>query len=390
MRISSVRVLGQRLPMTLVEVRADSGIVGIGGCEAPVGAVRAVLENPPWRLGEILVGRQALEVGVIWEQLVRAIWWQGGLALHAAGALDMAVWDLIGKSEGMPLYKLFGGAVQSKVMAYASATAFDVAHQQPGMEPPMKPAKQLAEEARKCVRAGFGAVKFGWGDHFTPAEEEGRLAAIREAIGPKVRLMIDFGAPAYFGAGVTPKTAARIARMLERYDVYFLEEPLPPHDWQGHAQLTREAKILIASGEMLCHLYEFKRFIERRAVDVIQPDAYRIGVSQMLRVARWADDMGILCVPHSPWSALALAAHVNVLAAVPNGAMVEYPAPSLFRDTKRHGEVTRINHQEIVSHPLQQEGGFISLPRLPGLGVGDFNADAVARIEALAAEGLER
>ena len=125
-------------------------------------------------------------------------------------------------------------------------------------------------------------------------------------------------------------------------------------------------------------------------MDVIQPDAYRIGISQMLRVARRANELGILCVPHSPWSALALAAHVNVLATVPNGIMTEFPAPSLFRDTRRHGEMVRINNQQIVSNALQPEDGFISLPRLPGLGVGQFNAEAIARIEDLAAEGFER
>ena len=157
--------------------------------------------------------------------------------------------------------------------------------------------------------------------------------------------MIDFGGPAYFGAGITAKSAAHIASLLEKYNVYFLEEPLPPHDVEGHAELTRHSRTLIASGEMLCHGYEFDRFLDHHAVDVIQPDAYRIGVSQMLRIARRANDLGILCVPHSPWSALALASHINVLATVPNGVMTEFPAPSLFRDTRRHGEMVLINNQ---------------------------------------------
>jgi L-alanine-DL-glutamate epimerase-like enolase superfamily enzyme len=329
-------------------------------------------------------------VGTLWAKLVQTIEWQGGLALNAAAALDMALWDLNGKALGLPLHEVFGGGVQAKVMVYASATAYDLSSYHPGgSEPPHKSAGSLAEEAAECVRLGFRAVKFGWGDHFTPADEH-RLFAIRQAIGPDIRLMIDFGCPSYFGAGITPKSAARIAKLLEKYDVYFLEEPLPPHDAQGHAILSRHARTLIASGEMLCHRYEFDRFLNQRAVDVIQPDAYRVGVSEMLRVARRANELGILCVPHSPWSALALAAHVNVLATVPNGVMTEFPAPSLFRDTRRHGEMVRINNQSIVSDALQPTGGFISNPSRPGLGIGQFNAEAISRIETLAAEGLER
>jgi L-alanine-DL-glutamate epimerase-like enolase superfamily enzyme len=387
MKISSVRILGKKLPFTLVEIHSDTGLVGIGGCEAPMSATRQVIEEPPWRLADILIGQNPANVGALYNKMVQAIEWQGGLALNAAGALDMAIWDLLGKSQELPLYKLFGGEVQSKVMAYASGTAFDLTHYRPGTEPPRKSPEQLAREGRECVQLGFRAVKFGWGD---PSQDEERLAAIREAIGPHTNFMVDFGCPTYFGAGVTPKSAARIASLLEKYDVYFLEEPLPPHDAEGHAELTRQSRTFIASGEMLCHGYEFDRFLDQHAVDVIQPDAYRVGVSQMLRVARRANDLGILCVPHSPWSALALAAHVNVLATVANGVMTEFPAPSLFRDTRRHGEMVQINNERIVSNALRLDNGFIPLPQLPGLGVGQFNADSIARIDALALEGFER
>ena len=389
MKIDRVRVLGTQLPFTLVEVHSDGGLIGIGGCEAPMSTTQHIIKGAPWRLANILVGQDPMHVAALWMKLVQAIEWQGGLALNAAGALDMAVWDLIGKVQGAPLHEIFGGKVQSRVMVYASGTAYDLTSYRPGTEPPLKSATQLAAEATECVRLGFRAVKFGWGNHFGSLDEE-RLAAIRQAIGPDVRLMIDFGCPAYFGAGVTPKSAARIAATLEKYDVYFLEEPLAPHDAEGHAALTREARTFIASGEMLCHGYEFDRFLNQHAVDVIQPDAYRVGVSEMLRVARRANELGILSVPHSPWSALALAAHVNVLATVQCGVMTEFPSPSLFRDTRRYGEMVRINNQMIVSNALQPEDGFISVPRLPGLGVGQFSAEAISRIETLATEGFER
>ena len=117
-----------------------------------------IMEEPPWRLAEILVGQNPIDVGALWTRMLQAIEWQGGLALNAAGALDMAVWDLIGKMHGLPLYKLFGGEVQPRVMVYASGTAYDLTHYRPGIEPPHKSADQLAAESRECVQLGFHAV----------------------------------------------------------------------------------------------------------------------------------------------------------------------------------------------------------------------------------------
>jgi len=273
-------------------------------------------------------------------------------------------------------------------MAYASATAFDLSR---GLHFPLsvKSAERLAEESRSRVREGFKAIKFGWGNHFGPADEP-RLAAVREAIGPDARLMLDLGGPDYFTPDLTPKSLLPATRMLEKYNVFFLEEPFAPFDVESHGELTRAADLRIATGEMLCHGYEFDRFIDARAVDVIQPDAYRIGVTQTLRVARRAADAGILCVPHSPWSVLAIAAHAQVLSTVSTGVMLEYPSASLFADTPRHGAVTRINTSSVVTNPLRAEDGFVRVPDAPGLGLGQFNLTAVAEIERLTAEGLER
>ena len=388
MKIQSIRVVGQDLPMTLVEVATDDGAVGIGGTEAPMSVIRPIIERYPFRLVDLLLGQDPRDVRRLARAMFHATQGQGGLIVNAMAALDMAIWDLRGKIHEAPLHKLFGGAVQDRVMVYASATAFDLRN---GLSLPLrfKSTERLVVEARARVKEGFSAIKFGWGNHFEPQDDE-RLAAIREAIGPAIRFMIDFGVPDYFSPGVTPKSAERIARLLEKHDVYFFEEPLPPYDFDGYEALTRAACMRIATGEMLCHGYEFDRLIDRRAIDVIQPDAYRIGVTQTLRVARRADEAGILCVPHSPWSALAVASHVNVMATIAGGVMIEYPSPSLYDDTIRHGESVRINTGELVSHALRPVDGFIPLPTRPGLGVGEFNPNAIERIETLAAEGLER
>jgi L-alanine-DL-glutamate epimerase-like enolase superfamily enzyme len=388
MRVESIRLLGERLPMTLVEVVAEDGTIGIGGADAPVRALRPIIEQPPWQLARLVRDRDPHDIQRLHEEMCRATFGQGGLVAHAQAGLDMALWDLNGKLERRPLYRLLGKAVQKRVMPYASATAFDLTD---GLTYPLrfKTTDRLVSEACDRLREGFRAIKFGWGNHFHRKDLE-RIGAIRSAIGPDVRLMLDFGGPDYFDAGVNPKSAARITSLLEPYDIFFFEEPLPPNDIQGYVSLKQCARTRIATGEMLCREWEFQQLIEARAVDVIQPDAYRIGITAMRSVARGAEDAGMLCVPHSPWSALAIAAHVHILATLSNGIMVEFPSPSLYNDTVRHGALIRLATSDLVESPLVPRDGFLELPDQPGLGLGGFRHDVVREMEAIAEKGLER
>lgn len=264
----------------------------------------------------------------------------------------MALWDLRAKCAGVPLSRLLSEGSCGRVLPYASATAFDLSRRIVGpLE--FKSTDRLVAEARQRVQEGFRAIKFGWGNHFAPADLA-RIAAIRQAIGMDVKLMIDFGGPDYLGAGVTVEPAARIAALLEPYALTFLEEPLPPWDAEGYARLRCASPVPVATGEMLCESWEFDRFIDGRAVDVIQPDAYHVGVTRTLRVARRAREAGMGCVPHSPWSVLAVAAHLHILSAVYDESMVEHPSASLYSDTVRHGEFTRLATNLLVEHPIQR------------------------------------
>src|SRR5262249_1122166 len=136
--------------------------------------------------------------------------------------------------------------------------------------------------------------------------------------------------------------------------------------------------------------WEFDPLLATNAIDVVQPDAYRIGITSTLSTARRAAEIGMLCVPHSPWSALAAASHVHILATVPNGVMVEFPSPSLYTDTVRHGELIRIANTNMVDTPLEQRDGHLQVPDRPGLGLGAFRPEAISRMEALSKQGLER
>jgi D-galactarolactone cycloisomerase len=213
-------------------------------------------------------------------------------------------------------------------------------------------------------------------------DDEPRIAAIREAIGPDVKMMLDFGNPAYWDPHWNVAAAIRAARLLQDYDVYFWEEALQPHDVAGFRELSAAVDMNIATGESLTRIDEFERFIEARAVDVVQPDAVQIGITQLVHVARRSEEAGILCIPHSPWSAVAVAAHLNVLATVSNGALVEYPALASFEPGSTAGAATAFMNFELVDQPITLVDGLLQLPSSPGLGVGGFRPEAVARVAA--------
>ena len=279
MRITGIRVLGNN--PCLVRITTDEGCSGIGATSAYAPAVRALVEEGPGSLGDLLLGEDPTETNRLWRKMFE-IWQaqrgrggEGGMAVNAMSAIDLALWDLTGKARGLPIYDLLGGAVQSRIMVYASATAFDLPALRAG-RPRHKSPEELVRECRAYLEEGFKAVKFGWGNYFGPEDLES-LALIREAIGPETLLMIDFGCPAYLDRGWTVKDAMRVARLLEEFDVFFLEEPLHPFDIDGFSALTRASRIRIATGESLTTSTDFQPFLKRRAVDVIQPMRSRWG-----------------------------------------------------------------------------------------------------------------
>ena len=384
MRISDIRVLQIPGDNPLIEVETDGRIVGIGFTQSPSHIIAAIIEEGPLSLKRLLIGEDPRETGRLWRKMFtewpaqRGRGDEGGVAVNAMAAIDLALWDITGKAHGLPIYQLLGGAVQTRIMAYASATAVD-----PELSPPdgawiYKTAEQMAAEAERYVAQGFKAIKFGWGNYFGVAGEAA-LAAIRGAIGPEIRLMLDFGCPEYWTPNWDVKDAIRVARMAERFDCYFLEEAFHPRAVASFAALTNAVSIKIATGESLTTSYDFQPLIDGRAVDIIQPDAAQIGITQFLRVARRAEEAGVLCIPHSPWSALVVAAHLNLLATLSNGAMIEWPADY----GSKQNAVTGLYHRGIVEHPLVLQDGYVSLPQYPGLGLGQFVPAGIEELRGL-------
>jgi L-rhamnonate dehydratase len=387
MRIDRVRVIDGGAGATLVEVGAD-GATGIGLTQSACEYVAPIIEQGSYPLAPFLLGQDPREPRRLWTRMFQGFGAakgrgsEGGLAVNAMAALDMAIWDLAGKVQGLPLHTLLGGAVRDSIPAYASSSLFvSSSYEKGGTEADwsIKGPDALRDECRRYVEQGFRAVKFGWGNHFRP-EDEDRLAAIREGLGPDTWLMVDFGCPAYWTPGWNAAAAVRAARILERYGLFFLEEPMPPQDVAGHKAVADAVTLNIATGESLTLIDEFVRYIDARALDIVQPDAAQLGITQLVDIARHAEPAGILCVPHSPWSALCVAAHSQVCLTVRNSALVEYPAMASFEPGSTTATATAFYQWELVEQPPKLVDGLLFPFDGPGLGLGGFRPDALDRI----------
>jgi len=329
--------------ITLLEVDTDEGISGIGSAYTSQALVEGALHLiRPWLIGEI-----AIEPERVSEKLHQMAFWQGrgGAVTHAISGIDIALWDILGKYTGQPVSRLLGGNYRSKIKPYASVL-FD--------EP-----DRLKEKLEQIVQSGFRAIKLGWRPfgRVDRKYDELLVQTAREAVGPEVELMVDAGGSEQFWPH-TYKWALETSRMLNQYGVEWLEEALPPDDIDGYILLRQNAPILISCGEVLTRRQSFQPWIERGAVDIIQPDCTKVGgISEARRIGWSAYDHNILMVSHGWNSAVGLAADLHLAAAMPNARWVEFITPSPYIE-------------EIVTEPFKlDEDGMLEIPSGPGLGI---------------------
>jgi L-alanine-DL-glutamate epimerase-like enolase superfamily enzyme len=359
-------------PALLVEVETDDGLVGLGEAAhfgGPLVSTATVIEQ---ELRPHLVGEDPREIERLWELMHRRAYKhaRGGIVIAAMSGVDIALWDLRGKMAGMPLWRLLGG-YRKRVPAYATG----------GFYAEGKGIPELTDEMRGYVRHGFRAVKMKVGRNsgiegsalrvmahrgvceVSPAEDLARVRAVRETIGPDVRLMIDAN-----GAWDVP-TAVKMGRALEELDIYWFEEPVWPDDVAGSAEVARKLVMPIAGYETCSYgTVHFRDYIAARAVHFVQPDvAWAGGLTETLKIAHMAEAANLPLAPHIHGSAVAVAAAVHLLGAVRNGSMAEmvFPAHPLMA--------------ELVREPLTVDStGHIELSERPGLGL-DLDPDMVKR-----------
>jgi L-alanine-DL-glutamate epimerase-like enolase superfamily enzyme len=267
--------------------------------------------------------------------------------MRALSVLDTALWDLNARGAGRPLYAYLGAVATDKVPAYASGGYY-----LDGKTPEM-----LGNELASYVKAGFRAVKIKVG-RLSPAEEEERIAAAREAIGDDVLLMLDAN-----NAWRDLPTALAYMSRYEPYDPYWIEEPFSPDDIDLHARLARATSITVATGEIGYGRWYFKELLDKGGAEILQTDAAVCGgISEFRRIAATASSYGVTVSPH--WFH---DLHVHLVASTPNARFVEF-----FPDDQV------LNFRRLIDRQLEHRHGSLLLPTGPGLGF-DFDENAVKR-----------
>ena len=341
----------------LVKLVTEDGIVGWGeGLNGP--SARIVHEE----FAHILLGADPMQRNLLWQAMFRLFYngnVAGGIGGSAISAVDTALWDIAGKAIGLPVWALLGGKVRDRIAVYATGLYYTEENLSSGGS--VIP-QRLLDEARMYVDLGFAGMKTKVGG-LPLAQDVRRVAALREVIGPDVFLMADAN-QAY-----NATTAIRIGRELAELDVYWFEEPVNAKDVEGYLQVKAALPMAIAGGENLRTRYEFKDFIGRRCVDIVQPDVVMAGgITEMHRVASMANAFGILCNPHVWGSPVMIAASLHVASAVPECPPARTPRP-YQQEPVMEIDRTPSPIRQGIAEPFDQKDGFLDVPTGPGLGV---------------------
>ena len=333
----------------IVEIETTDGIVGWGECYGPSAVAKAYIET---QFAPRIIGRDAFDVEVIWEDLYNRIKDYGGrgMATSALSGIDIALWDIMGKSCGKPIHKLIGGAYRTEVTAYATGLYFI------DMD---RLIEEAVEEANEFVDNGFVAIKMKIGLG-SPKLDIDRVAAVRKAIGDDVRLMVDAN------HCFTVPQAIRIGRELEKLNVEWFEEPISPEDIDGYVEVTRSLDMAVAGGENEFTRWGFRDLVVRKAMDIIQPDVCAAGgISECRKIATLASAHGVECIPHAWGSAIGLAATLHFLAALPDQPPSFKPMPPLLEL-----EQCENPFRDLLSvEPILQKAGKVQIPTGAGLGI---------------------
>lgn len=331
----------------LVEIVAEDGTTGWGECYGPARLNAAIVGT----MAGDLVGKDALATEVHWQHLYNRFRDQGqkGLVVCALSGIDIALWDLKGRHFEAPIHVLMGGPIRREVQAYATGTY----RLREG-----DPLDYVVREVKGYAAEGFPAVKLKIG--FGVAEDERLIRAVREAIGHKVGLMLDAN------HGFDALEAIELGRRVAPLDIGWFEEPVVPDDLDSYLEVRRGQPIPVAGGECEFTRWGFREVLQRRAIDVLQPDTCAAGgLSECKKIADMATAFGVRYVPHVWGSGVGLAAALQLLAVLPHTPPRLTPRePMLEFDRSEHPF-----RQAVLARPIEHVRGVVAIPDGPGLGV---------------------
>jgi galactonate dehydratase len=322
-----------------IKVMTDEGVYGVGeGSGWP-----AVVEGAVREYTKILVGEDPTHIDRLWHRMFVGSMGHGQLGTVGGGALtaiEMALWDIKGKVLGQPVWNLLGGRFRDRIKVYAHA--------------------KTPDRAQKLVERGIKGIKVG----FTGGVDIDKVAAVREAVGAEVDVMVDAHGPSW----MTTKDAILVGRALEPLDLLFYEDPVAPENLDAYVRIRDAVDIPLAAGERVSTIWGIRPLVEGDLVDVIQPDTGRAGgITTMRKMAAMAEAHWITMAPHSgSLGPVAEFAALHVMATIPNALMLE----RVEFDWPGRGEV--------VTTPATVEDGHIAVPNVPGLGV-DIVEEEIAR-----------
>ncbi len=360
MKITGIRTFlcnAYRTNWVFVKVLTDvPGLYGVG--EATLEYRELTVVEACKELERDLKGRDPRDIEAIWHDNYRDAYWRGGPVLSSAiSAVDMALWDILGKDLGVPVYRLLGGQVRDKVPCYAN-----------GWFVGAKTPDEFADKAREAIAAGFHAIKW---DPFGSAYRTLEAGQFREALEcvEKVRAATrGRGDVIIEGHGrFDLPTALRVAQALESLDILWLEEPILPDTMEALAELKRRTRVPIAFGERLYTRWQFRSLLELRAADYIQPDvSHAGGITELKKIAALAETHYIPICPHNPSGPVANAATLQLAACLPSFYLLETMASDVpWR-------------RDICNEDVQLRDGLMSIPAGPGLGV-DICEEEIAK-----------
>ena len=332
----------------IVKVSTDAGIVGIGEVDSSPMAVKGAIEGPfshttATGLREAILGEDPFETEYLWHKMYRANIYAGrrGIGIHAMSGIDMALWDIKGKALGLPVWKLLGGGFHKKLRCYASSLF--------GPTP-----KATGELARRFHDQGFTAVKFGWDPMGQDAKTDVDLVhQARKGLGDDADLLID--------AGLVwdAKTALQRARSFEDFNIFWLEEPLRPDDYEGYRKLSESTSVRIAAGEEESNRASFLDLMDRGRIDIVQIDLTRCGgFTEAMKIASLAHDRGLFVANHGFTTYINVHAALHFLNSIPNALIAEFVAEE---DTRLRDQITR--------QKVRAVDGYLDVPDEPGLGI---------------------
>ena len=335
----------------LVKITTDQGLVGWGEAHAPAApAVHAKVITD--LLAPILIGQDARNIGPLWEKMYSSQRLRGyatGFFTESIAGVDIALWDILGKFAGVPLYQLLGGKYRDSIPTYSGADS--------------------PEEALEAMETGFTAVKMGFSKGIGSEDFE-RVIKVSEAVGAKGQLLIDS-----LGAFKLHEAISAGRKLDELGNIGWFEDALMPEDTASYPILAEALDTAVCVGETLSNRFQFRDLFSERGADVVNPDVSRAGgVTECKRIADMADTFGILWSPHvSSGLPPYVAASIHLAVATPNAVIME--GGNIHNATDVGGSRGNV----LLKEPLEFKAGMAMVPERPGLGI-EFDEKELQKI----------